>query len=284
MIWTESNDPSISGDKVVIDYIGKINGHDFENNSQQDFTFIINDRVRGDEATVNLFNEFYKSCINKKIDDNVEVSHKMPENFPDKTIRGKKVVYSITMKKILKGKRPELNNNFFRMLGIDTDDLEIFKNGVKKHMQYELADKLISVKFGVINKELLNIYKFAISKDIINEHKIEISNQYKNMKKEIDEDTQKKIDQIASDRARLNIIYMRLSQEVNSSISDKDAMAFCEKQSPSFQNFYAEKIKKNKNILEDIKNKMVENAIIEFVISKSSVENDEKKFSEVINV
>ena len=83
--WIDSTKPASDGNKIVVDYVGKIDGKDFKNNKQNDFTFIINDVIKGDPATVALFKEFSKACLNKNIDDKVEVSSKMPDDFPDKS-------------------------------------------------------------------------------------------------------------------------------------------------------------------------------------------------------
>ena len=55
----------------------------------------------------------------------------MPENFPDKELAGKLVKYDVTIKKILSGTLPELDKEFFGLLGIITDDINEFKKNVK---------------------------------------------------------------------------------------------------------------------------------------------------------
>ena len=75
--WDNSDKPAADGDKVVVDYEGKIDGKAFTNNKQNDFTFIINDTIKGDPATVALFKEFSTKCLNAKINDVVEVRNQM---------------------------------------------------------------------------------------------------------------------------------------------------------------------------------------------------------------
>ena len=98
--WSDSSKEAADGNKIVVDYEGKINSKDFKNNKQSDFSFVINDTIKGDSATVSLFKEFSKECIGKKVNDTVEVTHKMPNDFPDKELAGNTVIYSIKIKKI----------------------------------------------------------------------------------------------------------------------------------------------------------------------------------------
>ena len=282
-IWTDSLVAANAGDKVVVDYVGKIDGKDFKNNKQNDFTFIINDVIKGDAATVALFKEFSLKCLNKNINDVVIVKNNMPADFPDKDLAGKIVEYNIKIKNILTGKLPELNKDFFMLLGINTDDEKEFRENVKKHMEFELKDKMTSKKYGLINEKLVEYFTFLPPEHLVKKHQNELETQYAALKKS-DNDIDSKIYDIALKRVKLNIIYIKLSKEVNSNISDQEAIDFCNEQSPAFRQFYSDKLKKDKaSTLLDVKNKMVENSIVEYVIKTADVKNIDKKFSEVMD-
>ena len=282
-VWSDSSKSSKSGDKVIVDYEGKIDDKEFKNNKQEDFPFIINDKVKGDSATVSLFQEFSKECIGKEINDQVTVSNNMPDDFPDKELAGKLVKYNIKIKKILSGLLPELNKDFFALLGIDTDDIEEFKRNVKNHMMFELNDKMVSKKYGLVNEQLVDFFDFIPPETMVSKHQQELEQQYASLKKS-DENIDNKIKEIAIKRVKLNIIYIKLAKEVNSNITDQEAIDFSNTQSPSFRQFYSEKLKKDKvTTLMDIKNKMVENAIVEYVISCASITHIKKTFAEVMD-
>ena len=282
-VWADSSDKSKSLDKVVVDYEGKINGESFKNNKQEDFSFVIDGIVKGDPATVGLFNEFSKQCINRNIGDTVTVSNNMPDDFQDKELAGKTVIYDVKIKKILNGTLPELNKDFFSQLGVTTDNLEEFKNNVKSHMEFELKDKMVSKKYGLVNEQLVNFFKFTPPESMVKKHQLELEQQYSALKKS-DENIDDKLNEIAVKRVKLNILYIKLAKEVNVNISDQEAIDFCNEQSPSFRQYYSEKLKKDKeSTLMDIKNKMVENAIVDYVLDKASVTKIEKTFAEIMD-
>ena len=97
--WSDSTKEAADDNKIVVDYEGKINGKDFKNNKQSDFSFVINDTIKGDPATVSLFKEFSLKCMGKNVNDIVEVTNKMPNDFPDKELAGKTVIYTIKIKR-----------------------------------------------------------------------------------------------------------------------------------------------------------------------------------------
>ena len=281
--WSDSDKEAADGNKIVVDYEGKINGKDFKNNKQNDFSFIINDVVKGDAATVSLFKEFSLNCIGKNVNDTAEVTNKMPDDFPDKDLAGKTVIYNIKIKKILIGKLPALNKDFFSNLGISTEDESVFRDSVKTHMNFELKDKLVSKKYSLVNEQLINTFEFDLPNSLVIKHEAELKQQYASFKQANDE-VDEKIKDIAIKRVKLNIIYIKLAKEIQTNISDQEAIDFCNNQSPAFRQFYGEKLKKDKSTtLLDVKNKMVENSIVEYVIKKSNVKTLNISFSEIMD-
>jgi trigger factor len=230
-----------------------------------------------------LFNQFSKECLGKKINDKVIVSNNMPKDFPDKELAGELVKYDVEIKKILEGTLPQLNKDFFGLLGIDTDDVAEFRENVKNHMEFELKDKMVSKKYGLVNEQLVSYFNFIPPEAMVSKHQLELEQQYSALKKS-DENIDEKIKDIAVKRVKLNILYIKLAKEVTTNITDQEAIDFSNEQSPSFRQFYSEKLKKDKDsTLMDIKNKIVENAIVEYVIDKASITPIKKTFAEVMD-
>ena len=210
-------------------------------------------------------------------------ANKMPNDFPDKELAGKTVIYSIKIKKILIGKLPALDKDFFSNLGISTEDESVFRDSVKTHMNFELKDKLVSKKYSLVNEKLIDAFEFDLPDSLVNKHEAELKQQYASFK-QANDDVDEKIKDIAIKRVKLNIIYIKLAKEIKTNISDQEAIDFCNDQSPAFRQFYGEKLKKDKSTtLLDVKNKMVENSIVEYVIEKSNVKTLNMSFSEIMD-
>ena len=121
-------------------------------------------------------------------------------------------------------------------------------------------------------------FDFELPEAMVNKHTNELKQQYASLNKN-EENIDDKIKDIAVKRVKLNIIYIKLSREINTNISDQEAIDFCNTQSPAFRQFYGEKLKKDKSTtLLDVKNKMVENSIVEYVIDKSKVKKSNLSF------
>ena len=281
--WEEKKKPAEAGDKVIIEYEGLISGETFDNNKQDSFTFIINDDVRGDEATVGLFQEFYKNTLQGKTGDSKKFTYLMPESFADKSIAGKTIEYTIKIKNIYKGIMPELNAEFYKNFGLTDSDDKGFKENVLKYMKVELDQKLHALKSADVNQKLLNENDFEIPEYMLETEIKSITSQYESMQQKIDDGIKVELDLIAKKRVKLNLIYMKITEDNNLKVNDKDVSDFIAKSDPSTQKQMIEKIQSDKNYLNHIKNKVLEDVIIDHILSKCKIDEVEKKFSEVVN-
>ena len=281
--WEEKKEEAQAGDKVVLEYEGTISGEQFDNNKQDNFTFIIDDDVRGDEATVGLFREFYKNTLGAKINMEKKFTYKMPESFADKKISGKTIEYNIKIKHVYKGIAPELNEEFYKNFGITDSDHKAFKESVSKYMKVELDQKLKSVMSAAINQKLLDENDFEIPEYMLENEVKSITSQYESMQQKIDESIKTELSLIAKKRVKLNLIYMKITEDNELSVSEKDVSEFIAKSDPASQQQILEKIQSDKDYLNHIKNKALKDVIINHILSMCKIDKVEKKFSEVVN-
>ena len=113
----------------------------------------------------------------------------MPDDFPDKDLAGKTVIYNIKIKKILIGKLPALDKDFFSNLGISTEDDSVFRDSVKTHMNFELKDKLVSKKYSLVNEQLINAFEFDLPNSLVIKHEANWGNicSFKQANDDVDE-------------------------------------------------------------------------------------------------
>ena len=83
-----------------MEYEGFISGKEFDNNKHENFTFIIDDKINGDPATVGLYKEFYKNTLGEMANTKKSFTYKMPDDFVDTKIAGKEIEYKIRIKNI----------------------------------------------------------------------------------------------------------------------------------------------------------------------------------------
>ena len=76
---------------------------------------------------------------------------------------------------------------------------------------------------------------------------------------------------------------MKITEDNNLSVTDKDVFEFISKSDESSQEQMIQKVKEDKKYLNHIKNKVLEDAIINLISEKCIKNKVNKKFSEVVN-
>jgi trigger factor len=150
-------------------------------------------------------------------------------------------------------------------------------------MKVELDQKLKSLMSAAVNQKLLDENDFEVPEYMLENEVKNISSQYESMQQKIDESIKAELGLIAKKRVRLNLIYMKITEDNNLAVTEKDVSEFIAKSDPSSQQQILEKIQSDKDYLNHIKNKALEDVIINHILSICKIDKVEKKFSEVVN-
>jgi trigger factor len=142
--WETSTDASKDGDQVKISFVGKIEGEEFEGGTAEDFTVEI-----GSKSMIEGFEE---GLIGLSAGDNKILELTFPDDYGKSDLASKPVNFETQVKEVLSPKLPELNEEFFKSTGIESDNIESFKKEVKT----KLEEDLINILNGKIKQNLFD--------------------------------------------------------------------------------------------------------------------------------
>ena len=130
--WVPSKDKSKSGDQVKIDFVGKIEGEEFEGGTAEDFTVEIGSK--------SMIEGFEDGLIGFEAGDKTILELKFPDDYGKKDLASKPVSFETKINEVLCSKLPELNEEFFKGTGIETDNIEVFKKEVRSKLEEDLKN------------------------------------------------------------------------------------------------------------------------------------------------
>ena len=147
--WETSTEASKDGDQVKISFVGKIEGEEFEGGTAEDFTVEI-----GSKSMIEGFEE---GLIGLIAGDNKILELTFPDDYGKSDLASKPVNFETQVKEVLSPKLPELNEEFFKSTGIESDNIESFKKEVKT----KLEEDLINILNGKIKQSLFDALLIA---------------------------------------------------------------------------------------------------------------------------
>lgn len=151
--WEELARAARSGDQVIIDYAGKIGGETFDGGSAEEVSLVL--------GSGQMIDGFEQGIEGAAVGETRILQLKFPDQYHGENVAGKEVEFTITVKKVLGKKLPEVNESFVEKLGVQ-GGLSCFRDEVRKNMTHEKEQA-----------EKRNI-KEQIFKGLVEQNKIEL--------------------------------------------------------------------------------------------------------------
>ena len=120
--WESSDAPSEDGDQVKINFIGKIDGEEFEGGSANDFPIELGSK--------SMIDGFEDGLIGLNKDEEKILELKFPDDYGKPELASKSVSFEVKVIEISKAVLPDLNEEFFKGTGIEAKDTEDYKKQV----------------------------------------------------------------------------------------------------------------------------------------------------------
>jgi len=150
------------GDRVTVDFLGKIDGEAFAGGAAEDFVFTLGEG--------RMLPEFEKATVGLALDASREFDLAFPEDYHGKDVAGKTAQFTITLKKVEAPKLPELDGEFAKTLGVEDGDVTKMRADVRENLDREAkrraqAELKNSVMDALIALSDLEVPKALVEQD-----------------------------------------------------------------------------------------------------------------------
>lgn len=137
------------GDRLTVDFEGKIDGEPFDGGKAADFQFILGDGQ--------MLKEFEEAARGMKAGESKTFPLAFPVDYHGKDVAGKTADFMVTVKKIEAAHLPEVNEALAKSLGIEDATVEGLRADIKKNLDRE-------VKFRLLNRNKTAVMDALVAK------------------------------------------------------------------------------------------------------------------------
>jgi trigger factor len=127
---------AVEGDRVTIDFEGKIDGEPFAGGKAEGFDFIVGEGQ--------MLPQFDQAVRGMQVGQNKTFPLQFPADYRGKEVAGKEADFLVTMKKIEAAHLPEIDDAFARQLNIKDATIAGLRADVKKNLEREVKFRLQS--------------------------------------------------------------------------------------------------------------------------------------------
>ena len=124
------------GDRVTVDFEGKIDGETFAGGKADDFQFLVGEGQ--------MLKEFEDAVRGMKLGESKTFPLSFPADYHGKDVAGKQADFLVTVKKIEAAHLPEVNEALAKSLGIEAGSIEALRADIRKNLERELKFRLLA--------------------------------------------------------------------------------------------------------------------------------------------
>ena len=128
--------PAEDGDRVTVDFEGKLEGETFEGGKAEDFQFLVGEGQ--------MLKEFEDAVRGLKVGESKTFPLVFPEDYHGKDVAGKTADFMVTVKKIEAANLPEINDALAKSLGIADGTVDGLRADIKKNLEREVKFRLLA--------------------------------------------------------------------------------------------------------------------------------------------
>ncbi|OGO83533.1 MAG: trigger factor [Chromatiales bacterium RIFOXYA1_FULL_46_5] len=281
--WATTEAAAASGDRVIIDFVGSIDGEEFEGGKASDFTLELGQN--------RMIPGFEDGIIGKKAGEEVTVEVTFPAEYHAENLKGKAASFAVTVKAVEAQQLPEVNDEFAKLFGLAEATVDALKVEVKKNMERELNNSIKArVKEQVI-KGLLATHEVEVPQALI-DSEIDVLRRQALQRfgnnldpKQLPELPAALFTEQAKDRVKVGLLLGEVIKTNSLQVEDARVQSLIETVASAYEDpqEVVQYYNSNKELLQGMRNVALEEQAIDLVLTKAKVTEEKAKFDEIMN-
>ncbi|MBU1618305.1 MAG: trigger factor [Gammaproteobacteria bacterium] len=281
--WATTEAAAASGDRVIIDFVGSIDGEEFEGGKASDFTLEL--------GQGRMIPGFEDGIIGKKAGEEVTVDVTFPAEYHAENLKGKAASFAVTVKAVEAQQLPEVNDEFAKLFGLAEATVDALKVEVKKNMERELNNSIKGrVKEQVI-KGLLATHEIEVPQALI-DSEIDVLRRQALQRfgnnldpKQLPELPAALFTEQAKDRVKVGLLLGEVIKTNSLQVEDARVQSLIETVASAYEDpqEVIQYYNSNKELLQGMRNVALEEQAIDLVLTKAKVTEEKARFDEIMN-
>ena len=280
--YREAEREARNGDSITIDYQGTINGEPFEGGSGTDHNTVLGEG--------RLLAGFEQQVLGMRAGEARTFELTFPEDYHGKEVAGKTANFHVTVKRVAEPVLPEVNADFAKALGIADGDLAKMRADVKGNLEREVRRRRDARVKDQVMKALLESSSVELPKALV---QLEVERLMEGMRRDLEARGLKAQDipmpaeafePEAKKRVTLGLLIAELVRREGLGAKPEQIKAVVQDYAQSYEK--PEEVVRwyyqSTDRLREVESLVLENNVVEWVLSKVKVEDKPTDFDELM--
>jgi trigger factor len=273
--FSEKKGKAKSGDQVVIDFVGKIDGEAFEGGSAEDYPLVL-----GSNSFIPGFEDQLEGV---KANDEAAVEVTFPDDYQAENLKGKTAVFDVTVKEVKKPEAAKVDDELAKRFG--SDDLDALKKQISERLAVEYSTAARQVMKRKLLDQLDEKVKFELPPSLVEQEAKQIAHQlWHEDNPEVqghdhgDIEVTDEHSALAERRVRLGLLLAELGQKADVEVTDAEmtqAVMQQARQYPGQERQFFEFVQQNPQMRQQLQAPIFEDKVIDYIVELAEVSERE---------
>jgi trigger factor len=157
--WTAADRAAQDGDRVTLDFLGKIDGTPFAGGEGKDHPFVLGEG--------RMIPEFEAGVRGMKAGESKVAAVNFPAEYGNQELAGKATTFDLTVKQVEAPVLPEVNEEFAKQFGVPNGDLVKMRTDIRSNLEREVAARVRAKTKGNAMEQLPALATFDVPKALV---------------------------------------------------------------------------------------------------------------------
>jgi trigger factor len=272
-----------NGDRVTIDFVGRIDGVEFSGGKGENFPFLLGEGQ--------MLKEFEDAVVGLKQGESKTFPLTFPEDYHGKEVAGKTAEFTITLKKVEWAHMPDVDSHFAESLGVPSGDLQKMRDDIRANLEREVGGRVKAKTKTSVLDALAKVAELDVPKALLeqdSERLAEFMRQDMRQRGMQVADLPISPDMFAEQadrRVRIGLIMSELVKANTLQATGEQVRAWIEDFAKAYENpdQVVNHYLSDRNRLADVEAMVVEENVVNFVLSKAKVTEKQVPFDDLMN-
>jgi len=287
LTWKELKRKSKKGDRVLIDFVGSVDGEEFEGGKAEDYPMILGENQ--------MLPDFEKGVKGMKAGESKDVEVTFPDDYSE-DLGGKTAVFKIDAKTVSEPVLPEIDEEFIQNFGIESGDEAELRAEVKTNLETNLESQLSSTLRQRTFDALLEQNETEMPLKMVQEEAGRMVQEQKNQMlqqgidaKMLENFPDPEFDVLkpqAEKRVALGLLMMEIIRKEEIKPDEARVNDRIEKMASSYEDpsQFVEYYKSNQQALAQVQSIVLEEQVVDMLIEKADVEIEQVEAATLLNM
>ncbi|MBN6076554.1 trigger factor [Aggregatibacter actinomycetemcomitans] len=279
--WSETQEAAKAEDRVTIDFVGSVDGEEFEGGNAEDFVLFM--------GQGRMIPGFEDGIVGHKAGDKFTIDVTFPEEYHSEKLKGKAAKFDITLKKVEVMELPELTDEFIAKFGPNTKSVADLRSEIRKNMQRELKNALTTrvknqVIDGLVEQNQIDVPSAAVEQEI-DVLRQQAAQRFGGNAQQVTQLPRELFEEQAKRRVLVGLLLAQIIASNELKADETRAKAMIEDIASAYEQpaDVVEYYSKNNELMNNIRNVVLEEQAVDAVLAKAQVTEKAATFDEIMN-